>query len=119
MLPELAVDWLERKFKASESMFYNTKGKCCANSRVKKFAKSREIYNFTATSSSNDTHNVGTDSGVQQETSDQLVTGMSLVHVYFKELEIVKYSKQENYGIMDLIGNSKLTLLFFYFIRDS
>ena len=29
---------------------------------------------------------------------------MSLVHVYFKDLEVTKFSKQENFGIMDLIG---------------
>ena len=32
----------------------------------------------------------------------------SLIHVYFKELEVIKYSKQENYGIMDLIGKRLL-----------
>ena len=42
----------------------------------------------------------------QHESSDaaKLVEGMSLIHVYFKELEVLKYSKQENYAAIDLIG---------------
>ena len=93
-------------------MFYNTKGKCCANTQVKKFAQSREIYDFNSTTTTNNSTNARqkrqseTDDSRNETDTDQLITGMSLVHVYFKELEVVKYSKQENYGIMDLIGKS-------------
>ena len=97
--------WLKKKFEKSESMFYNTKGKCCANSKVKNFAKAKNIYNSTTTNSNNaPLNNDPQNSDSQEETDDQLFEGMSLVHVYFKDLEIVKYSKQENYGMMDLIG---------------
>ena len=46
----------------------------------------------------------------------------SLIHVYFKELEVIKYSKQENYGIMDLIGKrllqnvTSITIAYFKYI---
>ena len=100
-------------------MFYNTKGKCCANTQVKKFAQSREIYDFSSTTTNSTTNN-STNARQKRDSettnsqnvtdTDQLITGMSLVHVYFKELEVVKYSKQENYGIMDLIGKSKVTI---------
>lgn len=33
-----------------------------------------------------------------------LKTNASLVHIYFKELGVVKYSRDELYGIMDVIG---------------
>ena len=31
---------------------------------------------------------------------------MSLVHIYFKELGIIKYSREELYSIMDVIGKT-------------
>jgi hypothetical protein len=114
--------WLKKKFEKSESMFYNTKGKCCANSKVKHFAKAKNIYNSTTTNSTTTTTTTtptttnsnnapqkkdsqnSDETEEKEETDDQLFEGMSLVHVYFKDLEIVKYSKQENYGMMDLIG---------------
>ena len=34
----------------------------------------------------------------------RLGNGLSLIHVYFKHLEAVKYSREENYGLMDVIG---------------
>ena len=80
-MPELAVMWLEKKFNKSESMFYNTKGKCCANSQVKKFATSRDLYNSTTTNSTNATENASPNGNPQVPTADQLMTGMSLVHV--------------------------------------
>ena len=89
-MPHLAVKWLQKKIKKSEAMFYNTEGKCCANTQVKNFVKSK-----------NDTPTTGQ---AATDFENKFANGLSLVHVYFKELEIVKYSKQENYGMMDLIG---------------
>ena len=37
-------------------------------------------------------------------------SNLSLVHIYFKDLGIVKYSREENFGLMDLIGKKKVTL---------
>ena len=102
-MPELAVQWLEKKFKKYESKFYNTKEKCCANPKVKDFVQKRNLYDFTAT---NQTNNDKTKATTESKSTDatKLVEGMSLIHVYFKELEVLKYSKQENYAAIDLIG---------------
>ena len=35
--------------------------------------------------------------GTSQADREKTVDGLSLIHVYFKELEVIKYSKQENY----------------------
>ena len=123
-MPELAVQWLEKKFRKYEKQFYNAKNKCCMNARVKDFVLKRDIYKENTTKNQS---NASTDSGASNdsdeekqknnkestnsartppESSDaaQLVEGMSLIHVYFKELEVLKYSKQENYAAIDLIG---------------
>ena len=47
------------------------------------------------------------DTASKEEKKKALTTlgeGLSLIHVYFKDLEVVKYSKEENYGLMDVIG---------------
>ena len=38
------------------------------------------------------------------ETYDSYIQDMSMVHFYFKELGVVKYSRDELYGAMDVIG---------------
>ena len=38
------------------------------------------------------------------ELETSMKNSMSLVHIYFKELGIVKYSREELYSIMDVIG---------------
>ena len=30
---------------------------------------------------------------------------ISLLRIYFKELGVVRYSREENYGLMDVVGN--------------
>ena len=35
--------------------------------------------------------------------------GMSLLHVYFKDLGVIKYTREESYGAIDLIGNIMIT----------
>ena len=85
----------------SEVKYYNSRGKCCNNDQVKKIM---------------DVEKSETKSQADKQTAyDELGSQVSLIHVYFKELEAVKYSKQENYGIMDLIG--KLLYQYCMFIR--
>ena len=91
VMSEMMVNWLEKKYKKSKEKFYNTKGSCCLNTQVKNFVKERGLDD-----SDTDTAGYGA--------SDKLMTGMSIIHVYFKELEVVLYTKQENFGIIDLIG---------------
>ena len=43
--------------------------------------------------------------GLNLHKKEQLRTNLSLVHIYFKELGVVKYERDERYGIMDVIGN--------------
>ena len=92
-MSEMMVDWLEKKYKKSKEKFYNAKGSCCLNTHVKKFVKERDLDN-----SETDTAGYGG--------SEKLMEGMSIIHVYFKELEVVLYTKQENFGIIDLIGKN-------------
>ena len=35
---------------------------------------------------------------------DNIISTSSIVHIFFKELGIVKYKKDELYGILDVIG---------------
>ena len=42
----------------------------------------------------------------------EIKTSSSLVHIYFKELGIIKYSRNELYGIMDVIGTHSYHLPF-------
>ena len=126
-MPELAVKWLEKKFKKYEKQFYNAKNKCCLNGKVKDFVLKRDIYKENTTKNQNpasidsgasndsdgekQTDKESTNSArTPRESSDaaKLVEGMSLIHVYFKELEVLKYSKQENYAAIDLIGKTFL-----------
>ena len=93
-MSELMVNWLEKKYAKSKEKFYNSKGACCLNTQVKSFVKERDLDN-----SATDTAGYGA--------SDKLTTGMSIIHVYFKELEVVLYTKQENFGIIDLIGKKR------------
>ena len=93
-MSELTVNWLEKKYAKSKEKFYNSKGACCLNTQVKNFVKERGLDD-----SATDTAGYGA--------SDKLTTGMSIIHVYFKELEVVLYTKQENFGIIDLIGKKR------------
>ena len=97
-MPELMVDWLEKKYKKSKEKFYNTKGECCANTQVKNFVTERGLDENS------------TDTTFDQEKSEKLMEGMSIIHVYFKELEVVMYRKQENFGTIDLIGKWELII---------
>ena len=92
-MSELMVNWLEKKYKKSKEKFYNTKNKCCLNTQVKNFVKERGL-DDNATDLSPPDFNA----------SEKLMNGMSIIHVYFKELEVVLYKKQENFAIIDLIG---------------
>jgi hypothetical protein len=49
------------------------------------------------------------DSGSENYTNTEKLLGsqMSLVRVYFKKLEVVRYSTQENYSLVDLIGKQE------------
>lgn len=96
--PRLGVAWLEKKYNVkTKKQFYrgtnsSFEGKCCTNDQVKKIVGVME----------------NTDLNPEEKDTKYEALGekISLVHVYFKELEVVKYSKQENYGIMDLIGKT-------------
>ena len=76
--------------------FENSKGKIL-NKLVKKIAEKYD----EATLSDED----------KQSSFDLLGSGISLIHVYFKDLEAVKYSKEENFGLMELIGRLRDLLL--------
>lgn len=49
----------------------------------------------------------GLDQDLKEYLEDQtsMKNDMALVHIYFKELGIVKYSRDQLYSIMDVIGN--------------
>ena len=36
----------------------------------------------------------------------EMANGLSLVHIYFKDVGVMKYTRDESYGVMDLIGIS-------------
>ena len=40
----------------------------------------------------------------KQKMFTDLGLGASLVHVYFKDLGVIRYQREESYGIIDLIG---------------
>ena len=40
----------------------------------------------------------------KMEKYDMLGIGASLVHIYFKDLGIIRYTREESYSIVDLIG---------------
>ena len=39
---------------------------------------------------------------------EQLRSNLSLVHIYFKELGVVKYERDERYSVMDVIDENDL-----------
>ena len=82
----------QKKAHNKTKKFENSKGKII-NNLVKKIA------------------DVVKDDSLEKQTKNAekrtLADGLSLIHVYFKELEVVKYSKEENYGLMELIGKIK------------
>ena len=43
-----------------------------------------------------------------QKLFDNIIDTSSIVHIYFKELGVVKYSKDQLYGALDVIGKLKL-----------
>ena len=51
----------------------------------------------------------------KKEKYDMLGIGASLVHIYFKDLGIIRYTREESYSVVDLIG--KHLLLFYRFSR--
>ena len=40
----------------------------------------------------------------KKEKYDMLGIGASLVHIYFKDLGIIRYTREESYSVVDLIG---------------
>ena len=48
------------------------------------------------------------------ETIESFIRDMSMVHFYFKELGVVKYTRDELYGIMDVIGNEEKGVRLFF-----
>ena len=93
----MAVSWLEKRYTAeTDKMFENRQGRCCSNNQVTKVVDWMEYFD----------NNGNEEEKIKLE--EKLGAQMSLIHIYFKELEVVKYSKQENYGTMDLIGRCKI-----------
>lgn len=41
----------------------------------------------------------------KEEIEQHMAGDLSLAHIYFKDINVVKYQKEENYGSMDLVGN--------------
>ena len=51
-------------------------------------------------------------SGMGHDVIESFVVGdLSLIHVYYQDLNIVEYIREENYGTMDLIGGRCTVLL--------
>ena len=46
-----------------------------------------------------------------REQIDELHYNASVVHIYFKELGVVKYSRDELFGLIDVIGASRVLKL--------
>ena len=47
-----------------------------------------------------------------QKLYDNIIDSSSVVHIYFKELGIVKYSKDQLYGALDVIGEEFFFLIY-------
>ena len=91
MLPELVVRWFKKKYNSkTRAKFENSQHKCCLNEQVKKYV---DIL-----------YDPGKSKEEKKNEAGMMGSYMSLIHIYFKDLEAVKYSVQENYGIMDMIG---------------
>ena len=51
-------------------------------------------------------------SGMGHDVMESFVAGdLSLIHVYYKDLNVVEYIREENFGTMDLIGSRCTVLL--------
>ena len=51
-------------------------------------------------------------SGMQRDEIESFIAGdLSLIHVYYKDLSVVEYIREENYGTMDLVGSRCTVLL--------
>ena len=50
-------------------------------------------------------HNEDLSKMSHNEIENFMAGDLSLAHVYFKDLNVVKYIRDENYGSMDVIGN--------------
>ena len=48
-----------------------------------------------------------------QKLFDNIIDTSSIVHIYFKELGVVKYSKDQLYGALDVIGKIELQKIIF------
>ena len=84
-----AMDWLIFRMAKKMNKFQNSKG--AINNKLVK-----------------DLNNVQLDDKLTQQEKQKKYTelglGVSLLHVYFKDLGVIKYTREESYGIVDLIG---------------
>ena len=46
-----------------------------------------------------------------REQIDEVHYNATLIHIYFKELGVVKYSRDELFGIIDVIGDERRQIL--------
>ena len=46
-----------------------------------------------------------------KEWRDEVLSKGTMMHIYFKELGVVKYQRDELYGAMDVIGESRFCKL--------
>ena len=52
--------------------------------------------------------NLGLSGADEYKKTIQLAKNITFLHIYFKNLGITQYSREENYGIWDVIGNASL-----------
>ena len=83
------MDWLMFRMAKKMNKFKNSKGSI--NNKLVK-----------------DLNNVQLDAKLTEQEKQKKYTelglGVSLLHVYFKDLGAIKYTREESYGIVDLIG---------------
>ena len=87
------VDW--KKFSSNANLFCNS----TFNQSESTFDKALKLFCNEYRQEHDPTFWEKTKEEVKHLTED-----LSIINVYFKDLGIVKYSKDENYGLMDVIG---------------
>ena len=86
---EQATDWLRKKMNKDINKFKNSKGKI-TNKLASDIYETQMDKDMTTKE--------------KKEKYDMLGIGASLVHIYFKDLGIIRYTREESYSVVDLIG---------------
>ena len=84
-----AIDWLTYRMSKGLDKFQDAKGKI-----------GNKLVNMVQQVQNDDKQTIEE----KQKMYAELGLGASLVHVYFKDLGVIRYQREESYGVMDLIG---------------